>query len=44
MEKDAFSEEINQNTLIDLDTEGRIFPLEIYDVSSFLDEELLPRS
>ncbi len=42
--KYAFTEEINDNTLLDLDAEGKILALEIHDVSSFLGEELLQKT
>jgi len=35
----AFSEEINKNTIIDLDSEGHILAIEILDVSDFLGKE-----
>ncbi len=40
----AFTEEINKNTLLDLDPEGRILAIEIHDVSDFLGEELLQKT
>jgi len=40
----AFSEEINENTVIDLDSDGRILAIEILDVSDFLGEELLRKT
>jgi len=40
----AFSEEINENTIIDLDPEGRILAVEILDVSGYLGEELLQKT
>jgi len=42
--KYVFSEEINENAVIDLDPEGRILAIEILDVSSFLGDELLQKS
>jgi len=42
--KYAFSEEINENALIDLDPEGRILAIEIHDVSAFLGEDLLQKT
>ncbi len=39
--KYAFSEEVNENALLDIDPEGKILALEIRDVSEFLGEELL---
>ena len=42
--KYAFSEEINENTIIDLDSEGRILAIEILDVSGFLGKELLRKT
>ncbi|MFQ5762833.1 MAG: DUF2283 domain-containing protein [Candidatus Bathyarchaeia archaeon] len=42
--KYAFSEEVNENTVMDLDHEGRILALEILDVSDFLGEELLRKT
>jgi len=42
--KYAFSEEINENTLLDLDPGGRILAIEIHDVSDFLGDELLKKT
>jgi len=42
--KYAFSEEINENAIMDLDPDGRILAVEIIDVSSFLGEELLQKT
>ena len=42
--KYAFTEEINNNTLLDLDPQGKILALEIHDVSTFLGEELLQKT
>lgn len=42
--KYAFSEEINENTVIDLDPEGKILAIEILDVSGFLGKELLQKT
>lgn len=39
----AFSEEINKNTIIDLDSEGRILAIEILDVSDFLGKEQIEK-
>lgn len=43
--KYAFSENINENTIIDLDSEGRILAIEILDVTDFLDKgELIDKT
>lgn len=42
--KYAFSEDINQNTIIDLDQDGRILAIEILDVSDFLGKELIEKT
>jgi len=42
--KYAFSEEVNENALLDLDPEGKILAVEIHDVSEFLGEELLQKT
>jgi len=42
--KYAFSEEINENALLDLDLEGRILAIEIRDVSAFLGKDLLQKT
>jgi len=42
--KYAFTEEVNDNALLDLDPEGRILALEIHDVSSFLGQKLLRKT
>lgn len=40
----AFSEEVNQNTIIDLDAGGRIMAVEILDVSDFFGKKLLQKT
>ncbi len=40
----AFSEEINGNTLLDLDAEGKVLAIEILDVSGLLGKELLEKT
>lgn len=40
----AFSEEINENTVIDLDPDGRILAIEILDVCDFFGKELLRKT
>ncbi len=42
--KYAFSEDINQNAIIDLDQDGRILAIEILDVSDFLGKELVEKT
>jgi len=42
--KYAFSEEINEDTVIDLDQEGSFLAIEIFDVSGFLGKELLQKT
>lgn len=42
--KYAFSEEVNENTIIDLDPEGRILAIEILDVSEVFGKELLEKT
>jgi uncharacterized protein YuzE len=42
--KYAFSEEINENALLDLDPQGKILAIEIRDVSDFLGEDLLQKT
>jgi uncharacterized protein YuzE len=42
--KYAFSEDINKNTIIDLDPDGRILAIEILDVSDFLGKELIKKT
>lgn len=42
--KYAFSEEINENTVIDLDPDGRILAIEILDVCDVLGKELLRKT
>lgn len=42
--KYAFTEEINENTLLDLDRDGKILAMEIHDVSDFLGKELLGKT
>ena len=42
--KYAFSEDINNNTIIDLDSEGRILAIEILDVSDFLGKEQVQKT
>ncbi len=40
----AFSENINENTIIDLDADGRILAIEILDVSDFWGKELIQKT
>ncbi len=42
--KYAFSEDVNKNTIIDLDVDGRILAIEILDVSDFLGKELIKKT
>jgi len=42
--KYAFSEEINENAIIDLGDDGKILAIEILDVSKILGPELLERT
>jgi uncharacterized protein YuzE len=42
--KYAFSEEINENAIMDLGDDGRILALEILDVSKILGSELLEKT
>ena len=42
--KYAFSEEINKNAIIDLDSEGHILAIEILDVSDFLGKEQVEKT
>lgn len=42
--KYAFSEEVNENTVMDLDREGRILAIELLDVSDFLGKDLLQKT
>jgi uncharacterized protein YuzE len=41
--KYAFSEEINENAIIDLGGDGKILAIEILDVSRILGQELLQK-
>jgi uncharacterized protein YuzE len=42
--KYAFSEEINKNTIMDLDSDGHILAIEILDVSDFLGKEQIEKT
>ena len=42
--KYAFSEDINKNTILDLDADGRILSIEILDVSDFLGKDLIKKT
>jgi len=42
--KYAFSEEINENAIIDLSDDGKILAIEILDVSKILGQDLLQRT
>ena len=42
--KYAFTEEVNENTLLDLDPDGKILAIEIHDISDFLGKELLQKT
>lgn len=42
--KYAFSEEINDSALLDLDPDGKILAVEIRDVTDFLGRELLAKT
>lgn len=41
--KYAFSEELNENAIIDLDERGRILALELLDISKIFGRELLEK-
>ena len=43
-DKYAFSEEINENTIIDFDVNGRILAIEILDISKILGQKLLEKT
>ncbi|MDJ0269543.1 MAG: DUF2283 domain-containing protein [Aigarchaeota archaeon] len=40
----AYSEEVNENVVIDLDNEGKILAIEILDASSTLGKESLEKT